>query len=922
METFLASVAKDISSKNYDFLELIFVVPGKRAGAFLQKELLTISTKTTFAPKIISIEDFVQELSNVTLASNLQLLFEFYETYKELTKSDALEDFSSFSKWGQILLQDFNEIDRYLIPQNDIFSYLFSIKDLDHWSKQENKTEIQDNYLKFWKELNNYYSHFIQRLLDKKIGYQGLIYREAIENIEFYLQNNNNHHVFVGFNALNNAEERIIQEFLHNDLASIYWDIDELFLNDSEHDAGLFMRRYKKSWKIFNKIPFKNITNIYSSNKNIQIIGVPKNVGQAKYTGHILKNIMPNYLESTAVILANESLLNPVLNSIPDGIDKVNITCGFKLSDTPLASFILSFFDLLQPQKPNVWYYKNVINLFSQPITKIIFKHNEIDYSKKIIVHIQQKNTVQVTLNSIVQLLPQELINITKLIFTDKEHLTISDVIEHVISIILYTKDKINNDLDLEYLFRFYEVFNQIKLFNDTYKSITDISSLKEIYNELLTKETIDFKGEPLEGLQIMGVLESRNLDYETVIITSVNENILPAGKSNSSFIPFDAKLAYGLPTHKEKDAVYAYHFYRLLQRAKNIYLLYNTEPDVLEGGEKSRFIRQILYQNLPNHTIKEFIASPEVYFESNPIQEVNKNAKLIEKLKEVAGKGFSPSSLSNYIRNPIDFYKQTILGIRDVDEVEETVASNTLGTIVHDTLMDFYQPLEGKYLTLDSLEGMKKKISETITGHFEKVYKGGDFSTGKNLISYHIAKRYIENFLRFEISRLKEGRQIKILKIESDLKIKIEIPELDFPVYVRGKVDRVEEIDGILNIIDYKTGKVDQKDVEIVNWEDITADYKYSKAFQILCYAFMIKREFPSLSNQIEAGIISFKNLQNGLLKFSKKDKSGNGAIKENFINEKTFTHYTTELKKLILEICNLNIPFIEKEIETHYRA
>ena len=917
METFLSSVAKDVTSKHKNFLELVFIVPGKRAATFLQKELLSITTQTTFAPKIISIEDFVQELSNINLATNLHLLFEFYEAYKELYKNtDGLDDFQSFSKWAQILLQDFNEIDRYLIPHEQIFSYLSSVKDLDHWSKQDNKTEIQENYLKFWGQLNKYYTIFSQRLLEKKIGYQGLIYREAIENIEFYLQSNNKHHVFVGFNALNTAEERIIQEFLHTNLASIYWDVDEMFLNDTEHDAGLFMRRYKKDWKIFNTSPFEKITNNYSSEKNIQIIGIPKNVGQAKYTGHILSKASTSSLGSTAVILGNESLLGAVLNSIPKNIDKVNITCGYKLQDTPLASFFSILFDILTPQKYNTWYYKNVINFLTHPIAKPLFSYNNIDYSRKITQHIQEKNIVQVSINTIFELLPNELHESILLIFTDKKT-TISENIENIISIILNIKEKTDNDLYLEYLFRFYEVFNQLQAFNNTYKSITSTSDLKNVYNELLTKETVDFKGEPLEGLQIMGVLESRNLDYETVIITSVNEGILPAGKSNNSFLPFDAKLAYGLPTHKEKDAVYTYHFYRLLQRAKNIYLLYNTEPDVLEGGEKSRFIRQILHQNLPNHSIKEIIASPEVHFERTPIQEINKNDLLLNKLKEIASKGFSPSSLTNYIRNPIDFYKQSVLGIRDVDEVEETLAANSLGTIVHDTLMDLYQPFEGEYLTLDVIEGMKKRINEIITTHFEKVYKGGDFSKGKNLISFHVAKRYIENFLKFEKNRLKQGKQIKIIKIESDLKVKIEIPELQFPVYIRGKVDRVEEVDGVINIIDYKTGKVDQKDVEIVNWEDVTADYKYSKAFQILCYAYMIEGEFSQ--KQIEAGIISFKNLQSGFLKFAKKDKSGRGAVKETIIDLETFTNYTTELKKLILEICNPRIPFTEKEIELH---
>lgn len=915
MENFLASVAKDVTLKHADFLKLTLIVPGKRAGTFLQKELLSVTTKTTFAPQIVSIEDFVQDLSNVKLISNLQLLFEFYESYKEI-HGEEIEDFHNFSKWAQILLQDFNEIDRYLIPQDQIFSYLFSIKDMDHWSNQDKKTEIQENYLSFWKKLHEYYINFTQRLLNKKNGYQGLIYREAIENIEFYLQGNDNHHAFVGFNALNTAEENLIQEFLHHGNASIYWDIDEVFLNDIHHDAGLFMRRYAKGWKYFKNHVFNKVSTHYSSEKKIKIIGIPKNVGQAKYVGSILNDIEKADLESTAVILGNEGLLAPVLNSIPNTINRVNITCGFKLSDTPLASFFMAFFDLIENQNAGSWYYKKVETFFSHSISSILFHLENIDYSKKVIAYIQKENIIRVSLTTITDIVPASFSEIINLVFINKQKSTIDNIISGIISVILYIKEKVNDNLILEYLFRFYEIFNQLQLLNTTYKSIADIQSLKGIYNELLSKETVDFKGEPLEGLQIMGVLESRNLDFETVIITSVNEGVLPSGKSNNSFLPFDIKINYGLPTHKEKDAVYTYHFYRLLQRAKNIYLLYNTEPDVLEGGEKSRFIRQIIYQNLPGHDIEEIIAGPEVHFETNQLKEIQKTPLLIQKLKEIAEKGFSPTSLSNYVRNPLDFYYQSVLGIKNVEEVEETVAANTLGTVIHDTLEEFYLPLTGKILEVQHILSMKPRVTETVTSHFRNVYKKGDISKGKNLIILHVAIRYIENFLNFDLQRIREGKSIKIVEVESNLKVEIDIPELDYPVYIKGKVDRVEEIDGVINIIDYKTGKVSNSDLTIVEWEDLTADYKYSKAFQVLCYAYMINAN-RAYNNPVEAGIISFKNLQEGVMKFCTKESS-RARNKETFITPDTYLSYLTELKKLIIEICDIGIPFKEKEIKT----
>jgi hypothetical protein len=286
-----------------------------------------------------------------------------------------------------------------------------------------------------------------------------------------------------------------------------------------------------------------------------------------------------------------------------------------------------------------------------------------------------------------------------------------------------------------------------------------------------------------------------------------------------------------------------------------------------------------------------------------------------MSKIEHIALKGFSPSSLTNYIRNPIDFYYQKVLEINESDSVEEIVASNTLGTIIHNTLEEFYKPFVDKLLTIDAIKTMKESIGKMVMLHFENIYKKGDVTKGKNLIIYEIAKQYISNFLNLEIEALKQGNIIKIIAIEAKNKIYLDIPELDFPITIKGTVDRVDEFNGLTRIIDYKTGKVELSNVEIVNWEDITTDYtKYSKSFQVLTYTYMMFKD-ESIKLPIEAGIISFKNLKGGFLKFSKKDRSGAYANKNSLITQETLENFYIELKSLILEICNPNIPFIEKE-------
>ncbi|MFL1012372.1 PD-(D/E)XK nuclease family protein [Flavisericum labens] len=920
MTTFIFDVLKDLKKNNSNFSALTFIVPSKRAGLFLKHQLPQVVEKTAFSPEILSIEEFVEQLSQLKSISNTELLFEFYNSYSGLTERSQRDSFETFSKWAQILLQDFNEIDRYLIPQDKIFNYLSAIKEIesDHWSIEKNQTDFVKNYLSFWNRLHKYYKHFTQNLLSHQIGYQGLIYREAVENIESYVEDNSGkQHVFLGFNALNTAESTIIQKLLQNNTTSIYWDVDAEFFNDKNHDAGLFTRQHKKDWKYFKNHPFNWIASNYSEEKNISVSGIPKNIGQAKYIGSLLKKIQRNHpsLQNTAVVLGDENLLIPVLNSIPSNINALNITMGFPLKSIPLASLFESLFQL-QKTGAKSFYYKDIVKIISHQFVKPLFFLDNTDYTSVIMETIDTNNLVYLTKQKLEKIAPQ-FSEIIDLLFSNWEN-SLESALENCSKLILSIKDYLDEDksanlLSLEYLYRFNVLFNEISRLNSQNQHINNVATLHSVYKELLSSETLDFQGEPLQGLQIMGMLESRVLDFETVIISSVNEGILPSGKTNNSFIPFDVKLENNLPTYKEKDAVYTYHFYRLLQRAKNVYILYNTEADVLTGGEKSRFITQLELQGI--HNINHKIIAPKVPVIHNEQNQIKKTPALQNQLTVLANAGFSPSSLTNYIRNPIDFYYQSILKIRQHNDVEETVAANTLGTVVHNTLEDFYKPLTGQVLNPETINQLKAKIEERVSFHFRNEYKQGDISTGKNLIIFEIAKRYVSNFLDLELKDIKAGNKIKIIAVEANSEIEIDIPELNSPVKLKGKVDRVDEYNGMVRIIDYKTGKVESNQVEIVDWADITTDYKkYSKSFQVLSYAYMMQAS-NDLKFPIEAGIVSFKNLSSGFLKFSKKE-STYSKKKDAIITPETLSSFETELKKLIIEICNPDIDFIEKEV------
>ncbi|MBU2948402.1 PD-(D/E)XK nuclease family protein [Zobellia uliginosa] len=918
MQSFLEEVVKEVWEKHSTHEHIVFVLPSKRAGTFLKNAIAKSAESTFFAPEIYSIETFIEQISGLSYASNTQQLFILYNTYlKESTQEK--DSFYSFSNWAQTLLQDFNEIDRYLVDAKKLFSNLAAIQELTHWSLQKEKTKMMEDYLRFWNNLESLYNNFNNALLDVGLGHQGLVYRKAHMELGDYLgKNSNKFFVFIGFNALNTAETKIIQHILDFADSDIYWDIDSYFLDDNIHDAGFFLRQHLKSWAYLKENALKGVSSHYLGNKKINVVGVPKDVSQAKYTAHLLENIhgeKASDLKRTAVVLGDESLLNPILNSIPECIERVNVTMGYPLNKIPLASLFDQFINLYINRNEQGWFYQNILSFLAHPYVHILLGHDDENKTKESIEEvIKNKNWVYINSEHIKEVEKKNMVACTLLFHKDTP--SPKEILGHCLRVISALKDRLHDTKDalaLEYLYRYYNLFNQLSDLVEKYDFITDLKSLLGLYRELLSSETLDFQGEPLEGLQVMGMLESRNLDFETVIITSVNEGILPSGKSNNSFIPFDLKIQLGLPTFKEKDAVYTYHFYRLLQRAKNIYILYNTEPDVLEGGERSRLINQLLTDENRSSIITENVASPTISPKRYTLESIEKDASLLDLIKKHALKGFSPTSLSNYIRNPIDFYKRNLLGIDNVLEVEETIAANTFGTIVHDTLEDLYTPFVGSILSEEKLVNAKKEVAASVQKHFAKTYLDGDISRGKNLIAFNVVLRYIENFINLEIEDVKK-HQIKIIGLEANLKVSLDIPSVDFPVHLKGKLDRIDEVDGTLRILDYKTGSVERSQLEIVDGVSITSDYKFSKAFQLLCYATMYASENPDLF--MEAGIISFKKLSSGVLKFATKDKTGNGAKKETKIGKETLSLFYTELSALIAEICDINIPFTEKEV------
>ncbi|AWG21051.1 hypothetical protein FFWV33_05635 [Flavobacterium faecale] len=919
---FLDKIAAHLLQKDTEqFNNTTIVLPNKRAKVFLLEALKKQIQTNIRAPRIISIEDFIQDIAGIRSIDAIALLFEFYEVYLSITDKKQQQSFELFANWAKTLLQDFNEIDRYLLDPKYVLSYLKDIEDIKKWGIEvENKTQLLENYIDFWKLLPKYYAALYTHLLAKKSGYQGLIYREAVANLDsFSKEKNNNFYLFAGFNALNASEEKIIQQLLAVDKAEILWDADQTFLNDPYHDAGLFLRRFKSSWKQYKTNPFDWIVDEFSQTKNIQVIGTPKTIGQAKITGSIIEKIIAENptanLDKVAVVLGEENVLIPLLYALPASVGALNITMGYSGKNNPAQILIAKLFKmhtnaLSRNAKNYVFYYKDVLDILTHPLVE------PYAGTSKLVKIINENNYTFITHQKVIDLSsdPSELF---LLLFKKWEKGSVA-VLESVSELLLTIKNNLSNDSEEEkitksFVYAIFKVINKLINYYSSHPDIDKIDTLHAIYKQVIDLAEVSFKGEPLNGLQIMGVLESRVLDFDTVIVTSMNEGKFPAGKSQNSFIPYDVKRELGLPTFKEKDAIYTYHFYHLLQRAKNVYLLYNTESDGLDAGERSRFITQLEVEKQDKHTLTQEIYNAEVPDTAYTPMVVEKSPLVMKRLAEIAKVGFSPSALTSYIRNPIQFYFQKIVRIREVEEVEENIALNTLGTIIHETLKALYDPFVGKFISETNIVDAFKLIDAEVLKQFKIVYKEGEIKKGRNLLAFEVAKRNVSNFLKVELESIKAGDAIKIIALETTFERELIHPSLPFPVLIKGNVDRIEErsVNGtpaVVRIIDYKTGKVEKSSVTLKTWNGLIDDIKYDKIIQVLAYAFMYEQHAGE--KDIEVGIISFKNLKSGFLPFNFKD----GKLDNYKIDKAIMDQFLEQLVLLLSEILDENMPFEEK--------
>ena len=893
MHDFIKDVIQGIfADKTTNISDCILILPNKRSRIFVKKEINRASKKTIFAPKIYEIEEFMSLISGIEKISETELLFEFYNIYSNNTIKDSRETFDEFVSWAKTLLKDYNEIDRELCDTDSLFDYLKAFKDLTHWSNYEKETKLIKSYKDFWNKIKIYHKELVNTLIEKRRGYQGLIYREAVDRIQNYIENSlNTKHIFIGFNALSNSESEIIQEIINNN-GKIYWDIDKSYLNSEYNNASLFIKSYLNNWPYYKKNNQEIISDNYRNKKNIQVIGTPKNIGQVKYVGELLGSMNINNINNTAIVLADERMLIPLINSIPTKVENINVTMGYPLKNSNIYSFFYQYLQI-HSRNQSSFYYKHLLSLLSHELISPILS-KKIDICQKI----KKENHIYMNLKEIIEIDEYNEI-IYKLLFSkwNSANHGIDSCIQ-LINILKkhYAKNEENNSINLELIYSINKIFMQIKISSEKFDYLNSINSLKVIFNELCDVNSTPFNGEPVKGLQIMGMLETRLLNYKNVIIISMNEGILPVGNNSSSFIPFEIKKSNNLQTFKEKDAVFAYHFYRLLQRAENIWMTYNTEPDSMNNGEMSRFLTQIEVEGI--HKLKKDLLVPNTTVKNNIETVYQKTKQVQKKLKELIKNGVSASMLCLYSINKVKFFENYILGVKE-ENLEETIASSTLGNIIHDSLELLYKDLEGKNLNKQILKRLKSKISDCVEESAELYVRKKNLKKGKNVIIIETAKKYVERVVDIDRRELEKGNTIEIIAVEKEFKEEIQNGKTKYKI--RGKIDRVDKINGEIRVIDYKTGKkLYSRDV-VLKVEEELGNEKSIYNLQLIFYMIGLFKEMqPEI---VRSGIISLKNTKEGVLE-------GNFEGETRINNEK-IKIYEKRIITMINQILDRNLTF-----------
>lgn len=936
-DSFISKLAKHIQN-NYNLQKegLTVVFPNKRAAYYLRNAFKKNCEQTLWLPQMISFEEAITQWSGITLVDNIDLLFELIDIDAQLNAKQE-SDLKVFGSQAAQMAKDFDEIDQYGIDAKGVFSYVLEHKRLEIWNFDEEKSkEKEKKYLQFFLSLHNYYSQLRERLASQGKGYYGMITRQLSELTEDELLEKvgEGKILFAGFNAMTATEERIINTLVRNGKAEILFDYDRYYLEDPNNEAGHFARRYQaKHPEWLNG----GITDqLRTEQKTIHIISASGSTIQAKA---LQAKLQETNDAKQAVVLADENLLIPVLNAIPDNgtYSDFKVSMGYPMANTPVSQLVKAFFTLCHHDKikRNVgeqvtegWYIWPIFNLMDLEIVKIVFPKAETAAFNRWKTDSVNSGKFIFEEKDLDGLKPitgiHEFLSIILTGLSNRTPMALLSTLDRLLAFLAHTllaKESgsrpnflINQVSEAgKYISRLMQIAEQ----NTNY--VKDLQSVEILYRLLVSGATIKLKSDSTDGLQIMGLLETRNLGFEQLHLLSVNEGILPPDKSRGSFIPQFIRRASGLPSYAESQAVVAYNFYRLLQNGKDIYLYYNNLGES-SGGEASRFILQIKHELAKNTNIKiveeAFESESESAPEATPISAQKTEA--LDRLHYLIGeKGLSPSALSTYLNCPLKYYLRYIVQIKD-ESVEEDVGANDIGTVIHDTLellFADYLPHDGNQVIINKdlfdkkiKTQWEKKLGEAMA----KVFPKGFPDVGFNYLNHVTIEQQPKNYLEYTSKQLAHGDLI-ILETEGELRACLKTGQGDY--VFSGRADRIDRFGGVIRVIDYKTGHVDNADLKLPVRHHSDSDLDYlrtipDKALQLLMYKYMYLKGHHT-QEPVEGAIHGLKyahTIEFNLSKTTPKDDD----VNVDFLEDRSFiTDMEAMLQAVVDEMLDTEKPF-----------
>ncbi len=936
MDSFLRETAEDLLNRKGQLRGMTIILPNRRAGLFFTRHLGQLIQQPAWMPAIKTIEDLFNDMAQLRPADSLTLIFELYQVYTQLHPTP--EPFDRFYFWGELILKDFNDLDQFMVDASKLYHQLSEIKEIEtdwsfltehqialikaFWRSFEGKeSHHKDKFLKFWELLAPLYGAFQGSLKVSGLAYAGMIYRQVAESLP-QMQPPESNHVFVGFNAFTLTEKKLIKHFIAFYDAEIYWDLDAYYTADPQQESGLFFREYLKDPVLGPTFPEALPQRIGKEKINIKTYATPLKVTQANLAGSILAQVGDfENLEETVVILPDEQLLFPLLNTLPQGIEKVNVTMGYPVKNTPIYTFLESVLELQRYTKMEgdevFFYHKPVVDLLSSVYLR---KENPV-LSLEISNTIQATNQVYVKKETL-----QRGGRLYALVFNNYFS---RDLLSGLMELVQVLAERSGVDgLDRSYLFQCYKQLNRLKELLSKRSEVTvSLEFVIRIFRQIFREVKLPFEGEPLEGLQIMGVLESRNLDFRRVIICHMNEGSFPPKASLNSMVPFNLRRAFGLPVQEQNDAIYGYTFYRLLHRAEEVHLIYTTAGDQGRAGEKSRYLYQLSEElGLEREEMKEEVVFVPVDIKSGEAITIQRNPVILNLMKRYlvneAGPGavaISPSAISVWLDCRLKFYFKYLAELAEEEVVSEEVDPAVFGNLVHGALENLYLGFIARkkrnVLTPGDFPSLKDFIFPAIEKAIRKQYFLQEDDqlklTGHLTIARDVLQKYLVKILELDAG----SAPFEIISLEAEKKYKAQFSiQTSFGsqiVLLGGIIDRVDKREGVIRLMDYKSGKDSKQFQSIAGLFDRENKSRNKAAMQTLFYGLLYHHNFPENTLPLKPALLNLRDIYAS--DFSPyleiKESGGKALVVEDYLNYKEV--YESHLRVILEELFGRDIPF-----------